>query len=310
MKDAQWNDLMLQMLAVGILCILIYCLIMFWIQTMEVEVPGREFTHPDSAGNRVAVSSIFSSPEVDLTVAVGVVAGSGVQHLEGMLSEATAWLSSHGSRFKWEIVLAGNDCPEMKRVGADFLRRFGVERIRLLVLPRWSPDAAGVGGLCRRAVLVSRGSLIVTVQSSGSVRFSDVTRLDSERLSSPRNQSLAMVVGTRWKNHAHWQSRLTSKILGFEGLRDPASQFRLFTRPAAALLFTSMRSRRSAGTAELLLLARHAGVAVMQTDVRWIHIGAGGEGGPSFLCVLNALRQRIIFGMGLRIVSFSSKYVT
>ncbi|VDM01876.1 unnamed protein product [Schistocephalus solidus] len=134
-------------------------------------------------------------------------------------------------------------------------------------------------------MLSARGKFLLFADADGATRFSDVEKLE-ERLAaltaSKWNGSMAVICGSR----AHLEAEATAKrhplrnllmhifhfavwLLCVQGIRDTQCGFKLFSRPAARLLFRNQHVERWAFDVDILYLARRLGVEVCEVPVNW-----------------------------------------
>ncbi|KAL7062837.1 hypothetical protein AAHC03_0275 [Spirometra sp. Aus1] len=134
-------------------------------------------------------------------------------------------------------------------------------------------------------MLSARGKFLLFADADGATRFSDIEKLE-ERLAaltaSKWNGSMAVICGSR----AHLEAEATAKrhplrnllmhvfhfavwLLCVQGIRDTQCGFKLFSRPAARLLFRNQHVERWAFDVDILYLARRLGVEVCEVPVNW-----------------------------------------
>ncbi|KAL7073835.1 hypothetical protein ACQ4LE_007436 [Meloidogyne hapla] len=157
----------------------------------------------------------------------------------------------------------------------------------------------GKGGSVRAGVLCARGRFILFSDADGATKFSDFSKLEKEMFSlcngeeGEKNKGEssidwthpALVVGSR----AHLAEEAIAKrsllrtilMLGFHAMvwlftvrtvRDTQCGFKLFSRAAAAKLFSQQRIERWAFDVELIYLAERLNFSIAEVSVQWEEI--------------------------------------
>ncbi|CAK5026465.1 unnamed protein product [Meloidogyne enterolobii] len=158
----------------------------------------------------------------------------------------------------------------------------------------------GKGGSVRAGVLCARGRFILFSDADGATKFSDFSKLEKEMFSLCNGENEeekfngessidwthpALVVGSR----AHLADEAIAKrsllrtvlMLGFHAMvwvftvrtvRDTQCGFKLFSRAAAAKLFSQQRIERWAFDVELIYLAERLNFSIAEVCVEWEEI--------------------------------------
>ncbi|VDP47023.1 unnamed protein product [Schistosoma margrebowiei] len=138
----------------------------------------------------------------------------------------------------------------------------------------------GKGAAVRIGMLSARGRILLFVDADGATQFSDI-----EKLEEALNGGMAVICGSR----AHLEEQALAKrhplrnllMYGFKlfvwlvcvrGVRDTQCGFKLFSRPAARLLFHNLHVDRWAFDVDLLYLARHFDMNIVEIPVHWQEI--------------------------------------
>ncbi|CAH8526822.1 dolichyl-phosphate beta-glucosyltransferase, variant 3 [Schistosoma haematobium] len=137
-------------------------------------------------------------------------------------------------------------------------------------------------------MLSARGRILLFVDADGATQFSDIEKLEEALASSVANRwngGMAVICGSR----AHLEEQALAKrhplrnllMYGFKlfvwlvcvrGVRDTQCGFKLFSRPAARLLFHNLHVDRWAFDVDLLYLARHFDMNIVEIPVHWQEI--------------------------------------
>jgi len=142
----------------------------------------------------------------------------------------------------------------------------------------------GKGGAVRHGMLHSRGKRLLMVDADGASRFEDLELLwtEMDRLA-PDEESAAVVIGSRahlvkteavvkrspLRNLAMYALHTLLRLAGVGHIRDTQCGFKLFTRPAARLLFPHQHLAGWIFDVELLLLAKHQRIPVAECAISW-----------------------------------------
>ena len=148
--------------------------------------------------------------------------------------------------------------------------------VRLIRLPR----NQGKGHAVRLGVLSSRGERILFADADGATPISELQRL-LDAISSGAD----VVIGSRAKPSTDTtvNTVIYRKLLGrifnkcvnlilLPGVSDTQCGFKLFTKQAAAFLFSQQRSDRFSFDVELLFLAQRVGFKAVEVPINWTNI--------------------------------------
>uniref|UniRef100_A0A0V0J825 dolichyl-phosphate beta-glucosyltransferase n=1 Tax=Schistocephalus solidus TaxID=70667 RepID=A0A0V0J825_SCHSO len=202
-----------------------------------------------------------------------------------MLDESLTYLNERkktDSKFSFEIIIVDDgSTDDTYKVALNYTEQYTSDSVRVLKLVR----NRGKGAAVRIGMLSARGKFLLFADADGATRFSDVEKLE-ERLAaltaSKWNGSMAVICGSR----AHLEAEATAKrhplrnllmhifhfavwLLCVQGIRDTQCGFKLFSRPAARLLFRNQHVERWAFDVDILYLARRLGVEVCEVPVNW-----------------------------------------
>lgn len=148
--------------------------------------------------------------------------------------------------------------------------------VRLIRLPR----NQGKGHAVRLGVLSSRGERVLFADADGATPISELGRLNSAMTS-----GVDVVIGSRAKPstdtkvstviHRKLLGRIFNGCVNFlilPGIADTQCGFKLFTKSAAAFLFSHQRSDRFSFDVELLFLAQRVGYQIVEMPINWTNI--------------------------------------
>jgi dolichyl-phosphate beta-glucosyltransferase len=253
------------------------------------------------------VPSIWSPATKQLSIVIP--AYNEEDRLPATLDEALGYLqrrrNASGPAFTYEIIIVDDGSSDTTgTVAMRYVRAHGIDAVRLLQLPH----NCGKGRAVREGVLIARGELVLFMDADGATRVSDLELLEAAikevattksstvvsrggstaaaAASSSSEGCLAAAVGSR----AHLEqaalaqrSRLRNFLMhGFHMLvvavagsavKDTQCGFKMFSRHAAALLYTNQRLQRWCFDVELLYLAGRLGVPVKEVQVRFVFFG-------------------------------------
>jgi len=201
-----------------------------------------------------------------------------------MLNETIAYLSDRVQRnkaFTWEIIVCDDGSRDRTSdVALEYSKKYGTDRVRVLQLKQ----NQGKGGAVQQGMLAARGQYLLMADADAATRISDLESLET-RIKEIDKDGRAVAVGSR----AHlqdnvvatrkWHRNLMMYVFHFavaflcvRGVRDTQCGFKLFTRKAAQWLFINQQLRRWAFDVELLFLARHLNIPIVEVAVNWTEI--------------------------------------
>ncbi|BDA51359.1 Dolichyl-phosphate beta-glucosyltransferase [Coccomyxa sp. Obi] len=294
-------------LLLAVLVVLITFVIRFlasWFARHEEEankVSERFFESPTSL-QKIPVPSIFSEATKSLTIVIP--AYNEEARLPTTLDETLRYLQKRrdrqGPNFTYEVIVVDDGSRDATvRVAFKYVRKHGVDAVRVLQLPR----NYGKGYAVKAGMLVGRGERLLFMDADGATRVSDVEKLEAALATisgegaeeKGRDTPLvkrvdgaggaAMAVGSR----AHLEAVAISRrawyrnflMHGFHfvvllvaggAIKDTQCGFKLFTRPAARALYSNQRLQRWCFDVELIFLAQRLGIPIVETSVNWTEI--------------------------------------
>ncbi|PNW71403.1 hypothetical protein CHLRE_16g652850v5 [Chlamydomonas reinhardtii] len=254
---------------------------------------------PDST-TPLASPSIFEAPTKALSCIIP--AYNEQDRLSTTLDEALNYLQrrrdKQGPQFTYELVVVDDGSKDgTANVARNYIRQYGLDTVRLL---RVSANR-GKGHAVKRGMAAARGEFCLMMDADGATRFADLEKLEGEMekimqpsfgaskaaaaASGDSQGELGVVFGSR----AHLAQDAVAKrsplrnflTRGFHALvyfvaggriRDTQCGFKLFTRRAAAVLFSNVRLQRWCFDVELLYLAEQLGIPVAEVSVNWTEI--------------------------------------
>uniref|UniRef100_A0A1B6E2H3 Dolichyl-phosphate beta-glucosyltransferase n=1 Tax=Clastoptera arizonana TaxID=38151 RepID=A0A1B6E2H3_9HEMI len=215
--------------------------------------------------------------------------------LPPMLSECFEFLESRrkDSRdFDYEVIVVSDGSRDgTVKVANNYMRKYGANQCRVLnLLPN-----RGKGGAVRLGVQSARGAVILFADADGATKFSDLTKLedslkeivkgDYQREPEKVSNELGIVCGSR----AHLEDEAIASrsffrtllmhgfhflvwTLAVKNIRDTQCGFKLFTREAARVCFSSIHVERWAFDVELLYIAQQLNIPISEVGVNWTEI--------------------------------------
>lgn len=274
-----------------ILCIVIYETTAPYPQIVRAD-EEKSFLNPRE-GLKVPFPAIEEPWSVHLSVIVP--AYDEEKRLPPMLDECFDYLESRRKEhrdFTYEVIVVNDGSKDMTvKVAHEYGVKYGTERSRVLNLI----TNRGKGGAVRLGMQSARGAVLLFADADGATKFSDLSKLEDslkeivkgdytkepERISN----ELGIVCGSR----AHLEKEAiatrsfarTILMHGFHFLvwslavrtiRDTQCGFKLFTREAARLCFSSIHVQRWAFDVELLYIAEQLKIPVTEICVNWTEI--------------------------------------
>lgn len=221
--------------------------------------------------------------------------------LPATLDETLTYLQrrrdKQGAVFTYEVIIVDDGSKDnTANVVMDYVRQHGVDAVRLLQLPY----NCGKGKAVREGMLIARGELCLFMDADGATRVSDMELLEAaikevaaasfgnrKQITSSRatvsadsGGPLAIAVGSR----AHLEKAAVAKrsalrnflMHGFHFLvtfvaghavADTQCGFKMFTRRAAAAVYSNQRLQRWCFDVELLFIAQHLGIPIKEVQV-------------------------------------------
>jgi dolichyl-phosphate beta-glucosyltransferase len=159
-------------------------------------------------------------------------------------------------------------------VQATFVKRYGSDFVRLLNLYKNN----GKGGAVRKGMVRARGQYLLFADADGATREFEIKPV-LQQLKDVEKHGLGMAIGSR----AHLEEAGDSKakrtvlrrflmwgfhtlinvLIGSSHIKDTQCGFKMFTRPAAKLIFPVQHIDRWAFDVELIYLAAHHSIPIV-----------------------------------------------
>ncbi|XP_058181748.1 uncharacterized protein LOC131300095 [Rhododendron vialii] len=245
--------------------------------------------------------------------------------LPGALDETLNYLQQRAAKeksFSYEVVIVDDGSADgTKRVAFDFVRKYTVENVRVILLGR----NHGKGEAIRKGMLHSRGELLLMLDADGATKVDDLEKLEKEILEvakrelgdSPDHDSslrISDIPIAAFGSRAHLEERALAArkwyrnflMKGFHlvvllaagpGIRDTQCGFKMFTRAAARKLFTNIRLKRWCFDVELVYLCKWFRIPIIEISVNWSEI-PGSKVNP--LSIPNMLWEIGLMSVGYR----------
>lgn len=178
-----------------------------------------------------------------------------------------------GQSYSWEIVVADDGSADGT---ARFVERTAHETgapLSLLSLPH-----GGKGHAVRSGMLAARGTYRFMCDADLAMPIEELPRFlppalaDYDVAIGVREGPGAQRFNEPW--HEHLQGRVFNALVQLvlvPGLKDTQCGFKCFTAEAADYLFRKQRLTGAAFDAELLFLARRAGLRIREVPITWVH---------------------------------------
>ncbi|KAM7492040.1 hypothetical protein LguiA_034961 [Lonicera macranthoides] len=240
--------------------------------------------------------------------------------------------------FSYEVIIVDDgSADETKRVAFNFVRKYSVDKVRVILLGR----NYGKGEAIRKGMLHSRGELLLMLDADGATKVDDLEKLENEILavankerhfgdSGSSGSSLPMsdIPVVAFGSRAHLEEKALATAHGLRGcysgkgelgtvwlgawsqgfhivvllaagpgIRDTQCGFKMFTRAAARKLFTNIRLKRWCFDVELVYLCKWFRIPIKEISVKWSEI-PGSKVNP--LSIPNMLWEMALMSLGYR----------
>lgn len=253
---------------------------------IERESTEDSFLDPRTSKYEKFPLGLTNRPSVELSVIIP--AYNEELRLPKMLEETLDYLDlrkKQNGKFSYEIIIVDDgSIDRTSAVALDYCKKLGTDMIRVLTLMR----NRGKGAAVRLGMLSARGRNLLFADADGATKFADVEKLEdalSAAIANHWHGGLSVICGSR----AHLEAKAIAErhplrnllMYGFRfcvwitcvrGVRDTQCGFKLFSREAARLLFHNLHVERWAFDVDLLYLARHFDMQVVEIPVRWHEI--------------------------------------
>ncbi|KAG8390884.1 hypothetical protein BUALT_Bualt01G0130000 [Buddleja alternifolia] len=247
--------------------------------------------------------------------------------LPGALDETLIYLQERAAKdklFSYEVVIVDDGSADgTKRVAFDFVKRYTVENVRVILLGR----NHGKGEAIRKGMLHSRGELLLMLDADGATKVSDLEKLENQiravaikehKLGDSSTSDLSIRISdvpiAAFGSRAHLEEKALSTrkwyrnflMKGFHlvvllaagpGIRDTQCGFKMFTRAAARKLFTNIRLKRWCFDVELVYLCKLFRIPMIEISVNWCEIPGSKV---NLLSIPNMLWEMALMSVGYR----------
>ncbi|XP_003745742.1 dolichyl-phosphate beta-glucosyltransferase [Galendromus occidentalis] len=280
--DVFWALVCLGLLVVITLSALLYSTSSRYPDILRYE-EEMQFKCGENLLTRKSFPKISDAPEKTLSVIIP--AYNEAERLPPMLEECTQYLEKRckeDTSFTYEIIVVDDGSKDRTSETAQkWAALYGQDKFRVLTLVR----NRGKGGAVRLGMLSARGESLLFADADGATHFPDLEKLEEALAASRVKNAFSVVVGSR----AHLEEQSVAErtffrtilMYGFHtlvwlfavrGIRDTQCGFKLMTRDAAIVLFTSLHVERWAFDVELLLIAQKLRFAISEVAVTWTEI--------------------------------------
>ncbi|KAI9227321.1 MAG: nucleotide-diphospho-sugar transferase [Piptocephalis tieghemiana] len=225
--------------------------------------------------------------EVDLSIIVP--AYNETERLPVMLDEAVEVLETRREAdpsFDYEIIVVDDGSKDQTtQVALEMAKRLAKGRIRVMTLH----ENRGKGGAVKRGVLCARGHSILFADADGATQFSDLTQLETQLLPLVKDHPMGYGVTIGSRSHLVETDAVVKRsmlrnflmhsfhrflyLLGVRTIKDTQCGFKLFSRPAAQILFPTSHVEGWIFDVELLLIAEMSRMPVAEIPVTWHEVG-------------------------------------
>ncbi|XP_021749548.1 dolichyl-phosphate beta-glucosyltransferase-like [Chenopodium quinoa] len=288
-------------------------------------VEGEAIFEDPNSLNKVPCPSIFDPAEKYISL---IIPAFNEEHrLPSALEETINYLQQRGEKdksFTYEVILVDDGSVDgTKRVAFDFVRKYKVENVRVLLLGR----NYGKGEAIRKGMLHSRGELLLMLDADGATKVNDLEKLENQILTVAGKETDVNASGggdssfgvcdvpvAAFGSRAHLEDKALATrkwyrnflMKGFHlvvllasgpGIRDTQCGFKMFTRAAAQKLFGNVRLKRWCFDVELVYLCKWFGIPMVEISVTWSEIPGSKV---NMLSIPNMLWELVLMSVGYR----------
>ncbi|XP_044308347.1 dolichyl-phosphate beta-glucosyltransferase isoform X1 [Varanus komodoensis] len=238
----------------------------------------------NAENKKETVPSIHDPPTRELSVVVP--SYNEEERLPSMMNETLDYLEKRQKKdpeFTYEVIVVDDGSRDQTtKVALNYAKKYGNDKVRILTLVK----NRGKGGAVRMGVFCSRGKKILMADADGATKFEDIEKLEKGLESlQPWPKQMAIACGSR----AHLEEDSIAQrsyfrtllMYGFHFLvwflcvkeiKDTQCGFKLLTREAAFLTFSTLHIERWAFDVELLYIAQCSNIPIAEVAVNWTEI--------------------------------------
>ncbi|KAF0763493.1 dolichyl-phosphate beta-glucosyltransferase [Aphis craccivora] len=245
----------------------------------------KHFT--DENGKQVPFPSLSDGGTLDLSVIVP--AYNEQDRIRPMLDSCLKFLTDVSRKWTFEVIVVSDGSTDGTcDVVMEYVRQYGSDQIRLLKLY----ENRGKGGAVSLGMHSARGRTLLFADADGATSFQDLEQLESALLLLASNDMTeyakklhAVVCGSR----AHLETESMAQrsifrtflmvcfhfhvwLFGVRSIKDTQCGFKLFTRPAARILFNNLHVKGWAFDVEMLYIAEELKFKLVEVPVHWTEI--------------------------------------
>lgn len=291
----------------------------------NAHVEGQAIFEDPNSLKPVPCPSIFDPPEKYMSL---IIPAFNEEHrLPSALDETINYLQHRGEKdksFTYEVIIVDDGSVDgTKRVAFDFVKKYKVENVRVLLLGR----NYGKGEAIRKGMLHSRGELLLMLDADGATKVNDLEKLETQirtvagkksdsDAGAAADSSLRIhdVPAVAFGSRAHLEDKALATrkwyrnflMKGFHlvvllaagpGIRDTQCGFKMFTRAAAQKLFRNVRLKRWCFDVELVYLCKWFRIPMVEISVTWSEIPGSKV---NMLSIPNMLWELVLMSVGYR----------
>uniref|UniRef100_A0A2H8TPG6 dolichyl-phosphate beta-glucosyltransferase n=1 Tax=Melanaphis sacchari TaxID=742174 RepID=A0A2H8TPG6_9HEMI len=245
----------------------------------------KHFT--DENGQQVLFPSLKDECTLDLSVIVP--AFNEQDRIRPMLESCLHFLTDANRKCTFEVIVVSDGSTDKTcDVVMEYVQQYSSDRIRLLKLLQ----NRGKGGAVCMGMQSARGRTLLFADADGATKFEDLEKLEialhnltSNDITEYGTKLHAVVCGSR----AHLESESITQrsifrtflmmcfhthvwLFGVRCIKDTQCGFKLFTRPAARILFNNLHVNGWAFDVEMLYIAEKLKFKLVEVPVHWTEI--------------------------------------
>ena len=228
----------------------------------EIPLKNRQISSP-SAQDSVFLSLVFPAYNEE-------------KRLPPTIEKTVAYFETQNFRYEIIIVNDGSRDKTLDTIKEIILKYQNIE-IRGVTYDK----NAGKGYAVKTGMSFARGEYILMLDSDGATEISDFKILMDKVL----GRRMTVAIGSRslitenvervwWRKIlGNVNNFIVKTLIGIKDIKDTQCGFKLFSRDASCLLFQNLHLVRWAFDVEMIYIAQHSGISVIEVPVNWREIG-------------------------------------
>ncbi|XP_015372803.1 PREDICTED: dolichyl-phosphate beta-glucosyltransferase [Diuraphis noxia] len=278
----------------GILAVIVLLMtLVFWMLYFKDSPYARKHRSDDEKyfmdenARQVPFPSLEDEYSLDLSIIVP--AYNEQDRIRPMLESCLHFLTDVGRKWTFEVIVVSDGSTDGTcDIVMEYMQQYGSDRIRLLKLYK----NRGKGGAVCLGMQSARGRILLFADADGATKFQDIEKLETalhflatNDIAESTKPVYAVVCGSR--AHLETESKAQRSVFrtflmmcfhmhvwlfGVRTIKDTQCGFKLFTRPAAKILFNNLHVDGWAFDVEMLYIAEKLKFKLAEVPVHWTEI--------------------------------------